>query len=108
MKTFIWFREYEMLVANANSVEEARKLLKPKLDAMLDPKLQCEIEFSIRYLKNTNPLDVDPIYYRDQAWWDKNIQYIKEDIENEKGLLSEDPEFIIEDNQSIIFSHYNQ
>ena len=108
MKTFIWFREYEVLAANANTVEEARELLKPKLDALLDPKLESEIELSIRYLKYTNSLNEEPKYYRDQAWWDRAIKNLKESIEDEKGLLSKNPEFIIEENQSIIFDHSNE
>ena len=107
MKTFIWNREYEVIAVNAETVEQARELASPKLDELLNPRLEREIENSIKYLKETDPAKEDPNFYRDKDWWDSNIEYIKNSIIEDKKLIYEDPEEIIEENQAIIFSHTN-
>ena len=108
MKTFIWNMEYDVLAANAETVDEARELLRPKLDEILDPQVTEEIERADKYLKEIDPSTLDPGYYRDREWWDSNIKYIRNRINKEKLLLDEDPEVIIEENQANIFFHGNE
>jgi len=108
MKTFIWSREYEVLAANADTLEEAIELLKPKLDALLDPKLTDVIKDRVHYEENFTIENTPLGYYRDSAWWDRDIKFVEESITTDKAILNNPPNFIIEENQAMIFYHANE
>jgi len=112
MKTFIWNTEYEVWIANANTVEKARELLIPHVNEFFDPSLQQRIDQAERYKQQyPDPSYISPssLYlYRDEEWWKKEIEYRRESIKREKALLFEDPHIIIEENQGMIFSHGNE
>lgn len=107
MKTFIWNREYDVLAANAETLEHARELLKPLLDELLDPILENKIKESIEYLAETDPTTVATGWYRDKDWWNKEIIYIQNDNELQKQIIFNEPDIIISENQAVIFGHYN-
>jgi hypothetical protein len=108
MKTFIWNREYQVLAANCETVEQARLLLKPVLDAMLDPEFERDKARAAKYLAEVDPTTVPEGYYRDAAWWERNLKNIEKHMNEEKAILLNDPDVIIEENQAMFFDHYNE
>ena len=101
MKIFIWNREYEVLAANTETVEEARELLKPKLEEFFDYKVKEIEELNIKHLGEEFPNH--PGYT-----WEKEIEYRRNAIKKEKAIIEEPPYIIIEENQAIIFDHGNE
>lgn len=108
MKTFIWKRKYEVLAANAETVEQARILLKPVLDALLDPELENTKQRASKYLKENGPTNIDYryTYYCSEDWWEKEIKSDERSIKSQKEIILNEPDVIINENQGMIFIHY--
>lgn len=108
MKTFIWNRQYEVLVVNANSIEEARKLLKPILKKFLDVDIKSTIERAKAFKKNyPDQSYCDPGYYKDDSWWNREIEYVRKQTRREKRILLRKPNHIIDEGEALIFNHSN-
>lgn len=107
MKTFIWStREYEILAANANTVEEAREMLIPVLNDFLDSELEYEKKRAEFYLENYK--DISDKQYKSKQWWDREIENLKLRIRKEKEIIIKEPDIIIEENSALIFDHINE
>jgi hypothetical protein len=102
MKTFIWNREYEVLVVNAEDVDQARELLRPKLDEFFaDTEKEIE-EDNIKHLGEDFPCSM-------KNWtWEKETKSRREYLERDKAIIYEEPEVIVEENEAVIFTHSNE
>lgn len=112
MKTFIWNRECEVIAVNAETIEQARELAKPKLDELLDPNLEREKKRAKERLTMKLPdwikEDREKEWRRDEEWWRINIEQVRDGIVEEKKILLREPDLIIEEGVAVIFEHMNQ
>jgi len=100
MKTFIWNREYEVVAANAETVEQARELLKPKLDEFF--------AYRVEEIMNDRIKHKGEQFGNYNCTWEEETQYRLDSIEREKKIIDEEPHIIIKENEGIIFDHGNE
>lgn len=97
MKTYIWNTDQEVYVVNADSLEQAKHLLrrqfsKDGLEELLNKK--------DKHLENTNNL---PSYVIPRV---KNILSFK--LESLLEIWNAEPDYILNNNEAVIYSHVNE
>ena len=98
MSIFIWNTEYQVYIANASSIPEAKSLLLSRVEQ----RLKSSINKYVLH-KSTNP-----DYYKSWANRDWEQELINSYKEEREVFADRDPDIIIKEIEALIFDHYNE